>query len=322
MAIVKVLNPDPGMNRENWAISIQEDEGSSPNIFFAQNHNHAISMKTAIGSILSADPTPAPTESFIRNSAATTINRIKSELYSSIASTSGYILLIAGPMGSGKDRVGSELANLLTQSPNHTHTLGISNEIRSELLDVFSALKDLQDYAKTLSYLKNVWKLSGPKVETFLETIVENTPHGFQHYDLNSSPITSRRLLQTWAMIRRDEDPDCFLVKTFVKAIKMAQDGNTVLITGARFPNELDTANALGFLTVRLDISPSAQIKRLEKRDGIPPTKEALAHLSEHALDNYNNYTVRIDNSVTRSPKKVAREIKFLLEQKNLLRVH
>jgi uncharacterized protein YqkB len=80
-------------------------------------------------------------------------------------------------------------------------------------------------------------------------------------------------------------------------ALQETLKGNLVYITDGRFPNEIDSAKNSGFVTIRLETSEDTRIARIESRDGKKPTREALYHASETALDDYVNFDLILDNN-------------------------
>lgn len=100
--------------------------------------------------------------------------------------------------------------------------------------------------------------------------------------------------------VRRAQDPDYWVRLALAPAIRSLANGQSVFLTDARFPNEIDAAAQLHATGIRLDISRETQAARLAARDGnTAPDPELFFHESETALDDYQGFTVRVDNNGT-----------------------
>lgn len=99
--------------------------------------------------------------------------------------------------------------------------------------------------------------------------------------------------------VRRAQDNLYWVKRTLSPAVSALAAGSSVYFTDARFPNEVESIQALGGVVIRLDISPEVQRERLSSRDGLEINEEALTHMSETALDAYTGFDVRVDNNGT-----------------------
>lgn len=96
--------------------------------------------------------------------------------------------------------------------------------------------------------------------------------------------------------VRRAEDPDYWVRLAVRNCVSAIQEGRSVYFTDCRFPNEVEAAAALGLYTVRLEISPEEQERRLRSRDGLGFDSSAASHPSETALDAYKNFDLIVNN--------------------------
>lgn len=100
-----------------------------------------------------------------------------------------------------------------------------------------------------------------------------------------------RRVLQFWGTeVRRAERDDYWVSKAVGTALAHAADGHSLYYTDGRFPNEIAGSQNIGFLVVRLEVSPEVQAQRLSARDGLAPDPVSLIHPSEIALDDYPGF--------------------------------
>lgn len=111
------------------------------------------------------------------------------------------------------------------------------------------------------------------------------------------TPGIRRALQYLGTDVRRAVDTDYWAKKALCVAVEALAAGRDVYCTDARFPNEVSLAALVGARTVRLDIPAELQEQRLFARDGIKPSEEALNHESETALDDYDSFDLRMDNT-------------------------
>jgi hypothetical protein len=117
---------------------------------------------------------------------------------------------------------------------------------------------------------------------------------------INSSHRTPemRLLLQEWGTdVRRAQDPDYWVKQSMLQVLEHLAADHAVYVTDARFPNEVERARDLGFLTVRLEVDLPVRAARLRARDGLDIDPNAEAHPSEQQLEEYSEFDLRVDNS-------------------------
>lgn len=106
-----------------------------------------------------------------------------------------------------------------------------------------------------------------------------------------------RRALQVLGTeVRRTQDENYWVKRALAEAFKALATGRTVYFTDCRFPNEVAAPKGAGAFVVRLDVSPAIQRARLLARDGLIADEAALTHVSEVALDECEDFDVRVLN--------------------------
>jgi hypothetical protein len=223
-------------------------------------------------------------------------------------------VVISGKKGSGKDSIGTALMSELLKRP----------QFRSkEFVQTSYAANLRQELAVMLSTLRTAHsKSSAEKLLVLTQYITQEQASIVvnKFYDAaNATPPTvdpyvrselSTELLQFWGTdIRRNQDPNYWVMKVLLEAAANLDKGVSFLITDGRFFNEVEIPRQFGFKIIRLEISPETQKDRLKCRDGIGVTPGHLNHVSETALDDYPYFDVIFDNSADSTPQIVAQKI-------------
>lgn len=118
-----------------------------------------------------------------------------------------------------------------------------------------------------------------------------------------------RWALQYWGTnFRREQDTDYWVKATLLPLLPKIADGQSVMITDVRFPNEVELAQQIGFFVVSLLITREEQARRAWDRDGIVLDMEAMQHGSETALDDYDGFDLEVWNQ-DRPPSDTVDEI-------------
>jgi hypothetical protein len=98
--------------------------------------------------------------------------------------------------------------------------------------------------------------------------------------------------------VRQPQDELYWARKGLWEIALNASNEVTSLVPDVRYIHDAQSVlNAGGYL-VRLDISPEEQAKRLMERDGVTVPPETLNHISETALDDFQDFNLRIDTTV------------------------
>lgn len=238
--------------------------------------------------------------------------RLLPEVISSLLNRNVYLVAVSGKKGSGKDTFTAALAERIGK-PYIMHAFAY--ELKSQAQSIFDLLVELYEGDLTDKQIVNrIIKKYGmegiPNVERNLQKLMRGiyddlerqiTPNSYKR-----SPGVWRGLQILGTEIRREQDTDYWVKKTVSHIIKKLAEGTSVYVSDVRFLNELRSMEILGAPTIRMNVTPEVQRKRLIGRDGSAPTKEALDHPSETELDNVefdyvidNNGSISIEDNVT-----------------------
>lgn len=200
----------------------------------------------------------------------------------------------SGKQGAGKDTVGEKFMD--TWCP-HAYSVEFFSKV---LKDEVNGIIDKIMSETPLSPLANLLNADLKDVKHVKELVEDDLAnHSYAQYSAYARTVNMRQALQFWGTeVRRKQDENYWVKRGLKKCSKQWLKGKAVLITDARFPNEIDAINSLGGTTVRLNVSQSAQFERIYQRDGFYPKTEALAHLSETSLDDYTNFTVAVNTDI------------------------
>ena len=194
------------------------------------------------------------------------------------------MLGFSGKLASGKDSVAA----------------GVVASVGLEPAIHFSFAKPLKDevdlaigLAKSgrLSYLRDELRVQSAEVCRTFEDLLVDALTEDPDATARSRTAGMRRVLQFWGTeVRRAERDDYWVSKAVDTALRHASEGRSIYYTDGRFPNEIAGSQQIGFLVVRLEVSPEVQAQRLEARDGLAPDPVSLLHPSEIALDHFKGF--------------------------------
>lgn len=235
-------------------------------------------------------------------------------------------IVMSGKMAAGKDSVGPALLKQLAKARYTTvsdtslviasYAAGVREEV-SQVIATITAQKAKDQAVKTVAASQSIGYTEAQRVVDMLWDACQERPEAVNPYTRTD---LSRSVLQLWGTdIRRSQNNDYWVTRALVTAFRQMATGKSVVLCDARFPNEINLARELGFLTVRLEVSRETQIKRLTARDGVPPTKASLEHASEVALDGFTDYDIIYDNNKDATVDVVAKEIVSQLPEELLV---
>ena len=207
----------------------------------------------------------------------------------------GIILAVSGKLGSGKDTIASlVMAEMDSRSITQVSFAGA---LRCEVNQIIEIISQSQNLSSARVEVAN--SLLAENVAEVVEARAPATlRHGAALYPLVKDGVVSssdqrhpsvRLVLQLWGTeVRRTQNPD-YWVDLALKKIRAAVENNTnVVITDARYENEIQALQKHGAMILRLDISPEVQAQRILLRDGHPPLLSAISHKSELSLDDWS----------------------------------
>jgi len=208
------------------------------------------------------------------------------------------LLLVSGWIASGKDSVAPAVMSRLGVS-NVEHVY-FAQPLKAEVDALIALLSDVEDVDPDPTIVAVAEHFSVPlhqaaAVVGALWAATRRSGHGLT---ARTRTPEMRFALQYWGTeIRRAQDEDYWVKRALPPALRAMAEGYSVYGTDARFLNEVLGGRGVGFKLVRLDITREVQRTRLLARDGVEPDSATLHHLSETALDDWDGFDLRIDNS-------------------------
>lgn len=202
---------------------------------------------------------------------------------------------VSGKIGAGKDTVAPLLLDLMEISESDRKQDSFARTLKEEIDQVIRlviAAETAEDAAQLTAATQGV---SIEKARITVHYIWEELTWN-EELTAYSRTTGIRSALQFWGTeVRREQDDNYWVNKTIQRVLALACKGTSSYITDSRFPNEADAVRDAGGLTIRLLVSPEEQERRIAARDGLTISAAARAHVSETALDNYENFHVVVD---------------------------
>jgi hypothetical protein len=204
------------------------------------------------------------------------------------------LLGISGKLASGKDAVAAEvMTELGVTDPLHW---SYARPMRSEIDQIIAVIADSSDPTVAAARVADEQGIDAHHARYVTEMLAPAVAVSPELSSWQRTPVM-RAVLQYWGtQVRRAQDHDYWVKRALGQVLPSIADGRSVYFTDLRFPNEVDIPRRLGFLTVRITVSPEVQAQRLFARDGLAPNAEALAHESETALDGYEEFDLMVNN--------------------------
>lgn len=214
------------------------------------------------------------------------------------------LIAFSGKIASGKSTTARHINSRFYQGrARHTSFASPLRDEVAMLMRLYSPNDD-QFYHTLLAS-----PLEMPDSSNLLEKfIVTTTSSGLDGNELY------RLMMQSWGTdVRRADDPYYWVKRTMNTVRKNAIKGVTTIIDDCRFTNEADAILSACGVLIRLDIDPQEQLRRLTKIRGISHDNDILAHPSETQLDDYQKFSLRVDNT---NPEEAEKEILSFLSEK------
>lgn len=200
------------------------------------------------------------------------------------------IIGVSGKIGSGKNYLSEQLIKELHKLGYSTTEASFAASLRNELNRIIKTIKvDTIDGIEPEQIIENIHTIHKMDL-TDAEELYIMLVHDVTEIDgLNSHSRTEsiRRALQFLGTdVRRKKDNE-YWVKEFHRTVP---NSDFILVTDVRFPNEADSVVANNGIMIRLDVSPEIILERIQSRDGLKYSSDALNHPSELALDDYDKF--------------------------------
>lgn len=218
------------------------------------------------------------------------------------------IVAFSGAQASGKDTFANALHEYAKKQHVNTTNVSFAKAVKDQSSDLIKA--NLDPTIDIYDYIKSHYDITDDEINHIINILNQiNTPD----ITIRTKPV--RELLQTWGTdIWRKRNANHWVnitVKT-INDIYETQPDTIILVTDARFPNELEALHHLNAFLVALDIPEEIRIERIKNRDGFEPTKESLNHQSEHAWKEFDkgfHLTVKQPDSPITKPEILVQEI-------------
>lgn len=226
------------------------------------------------------------------------------------------IIGISGKIGSGKNYLSEKLIQELTKLGYTTSEASFASALRSELNRIIKTIKvdylDAVPFKETIHNMSDIYSMTIGESALLHALLIDDI---IEHGDFNANSRTEgvRRALQILGTDIRRKNDNNYWVKEFHRTVP---ESDFVLVTDVRFPNEADSVVSHEGVMIRLEVSQDVINERIQGRDGLQYSEDALAHPSETALDNYEKFDIIVND------KFIAEEIvnKIVDHNNNLMK--
>lgn len=216
------------------------------------------------------------------------------------ASGSVVALVLSGKMASGKDFLAECVSTELSRRGLPLATIHrTSDPIRAELDQAIAVVRASSGPAHAVTGLVESMGLPRQAAQHIV-TYIYDDPGIVNAQDRTDA---NRHLLVYLADEgRRSVTPDYWVERTMLSMLNTIASGHTAILTGARYPNEILPAQALGMFVARIEVSPEVQRIRLSGRDGLAVRPEVTNNINECALDRYVGFNLVVGNDGAPEP--------------------
>lgn len=203
-------------------------------------------------------------------------------------------IAVSGKIGSGKDTIAPLVMKAFGVDEDESVQEYFARPLKEEVqqvIEIFREYHNVDDAVFAVAKRMGISYNKSLKVYGFMSDEI------IKDRSLTSYSRTPgiRKALQYWGTeVRREQDTDYWVKKALKSVYEKIADGKSVYITDNRFPNEVLASSLALAKTIRLDVSPEEQERRIMNRDSILISEDARNHASETSLDDYKDYDVRI----------------------------
>lgn len=207
------------------------------------------------------------------------------------------IISFSGRMASGKDTNAVELKKELEKKGYSCKIVSFGELLREELTNI------INDIENTDEYLSKKYNVDVSIIKELKNKVGTNC-------NLYERTEKSRELLQWWGTeVRRKQNRHYWSDLAKDKFLKLLKEYDYLLVTDARFLNELEMLESLLAYRVCLLVDEREQLKRIKERDNLVPTREQLNHKSEKEFMVYFDDFNYIVDTEQIEPKEVSKII-------------
>lgn len=207
------------------------------------------------------------------------------------------IISFSGKMASGKDTNAVELKKELAKKGYSSKIVSFGELLREELTNIINEIKNTDEY------LSKKYNVDVSIIQELKNKVDINC-------DLYKKTETSRELLQWWGTeVRRKQNRNYWSDLAKEKYLKLLKEYDYLLVTDARFLNELEMLESLFAYRVCLLVGEKEQLKRIKERDNLVPTREQLNHKSEKEFMAYFDDFDYVVDTEQMKPEEVSKTI-------------
>lgn len=223
-------------------------------------------------------------------------------------------ITFSGKIGSGKDTVAPILLKSLDVKTIHHEFF--ARALKEEVQRVFDLLRMSETKEEAINAIQDDQKIGKADAEKIVSLIFDEVRENLELTSYNKTKNV-RTALQYWGTeVRRKQNDNYWVNLTMNKAVNHLAKEESVYVTDSRFVNEISAVAILGGFSVRLDVSPEEQLRRINLRDNVVVTEEARNHPSETILDSYDKFDVRVSTDDL-TPEEISNIILERLETIN-----
>jgi hypothetical protein len=208
-------------------------------------------------------------------------------------------VVVSGKMTAGKDTVAPALIDTIG---GRVSMLRYGDLMRAELdpaLDVMRTMQDCpadQVAAEVADAIDLPLEFSRELVTLLSGDLRASAGTLTAHARTDAVRVVLQNLGDSW---RCSDDPTYWARRAKQASIRELCAGNSVILTGGRFLEDVELPVEVGAIVLHLDVSRATQLARLGSRDGLAISADTLAaldHPGETALDDWDGFTVRLSN--------------------------
>lgn len=235
-----------------------------------------------------------------------TLAQIK-QAYKRFDEKESILLGFSGKIAAGKDSVAPLVFSLISKTPPEKDSF--ATDLKKEITEIIKIISETDDHDCLVRTLAENYRVETEETKHLLSLIQEEVLSGELKTGYDRT-VGCRLALQYWATeVRRKRDPLYWVKPVVARAILAAIEGKSTQLTDVRFLTEAWGITDMGGLTVRLDVSEEEQRRRILQRDGFEVSEQAKKHSSEIELDDFANFSIRVDSEDYSSAQEVAKAI-------------
>lgn len=205
-------------------------------------------------------------------------------------------IAVSGKLASGKDTIAPAVLDVMGAAP--VDHLFFAQPLKDELNTVIDIAR-IRSGFDAVSIVAEVLGIGLDQAGTLLDSLWPDLAEDRSLNAKSRTPGVRQALQYLGTDVRRKQDDDWWVKRSMGRVLESVAQGNNVMLTDCRFPNEVDGSRSVGLFTVRLCVTEDTQAARLFERDGLLPDPDLAAHPSETALDGFQRFHCAVDNNGT-----------------------